>query len=291
MSTICPGCPGGCGRSHDSAPTTTSPPQIRRTRSLRDRVGAFFADREMALPDGRVTALLQARVFGYVFNPMSVFWCHDRDGLLRHVVAEVHNTYGERHAYLLPPADLPVVTAKKFYVSPFNQVDGYYLVRAPLPDNEVDITVALHRDSQPAFTANLRGHAAAGERPANRDDATRFTAGAAGGGHAHPDPGDQVVVTPSSGGAAMSVEIIQKTLQACQAIDSARWPAVARVPSARSPWHRRRSSTGCCAARPPGCRCGLPTPTARCSAPPTRPHRPYWCTGPTRWHAGSGGTA
>ena len=125
--------------------------------SLRDRLGAFFADREMALPDGRVTALLQARVFGYVFNPMSVFWCHDRDGLLRHVVAEVHNTYGERHAYLLPPADLPVVTAKKFYVSPFNQVDGYYLVRAPLPDKEVDITVALHRDSQPAFTANLRG--------------------------------------------------------------------------------------------------------------------------------------
>jgi uncharacterized protein len=125
--------------------------------SLRDRVGVFFADRGLAVPDGRITALLQARVFGYVFNPLSVFWCHDRNGRLRHVIAEVHNTYGERHAYLLPPADLPVITAKKLYVSPFNAVDGYYLVRAPRPESEVDITVELRRDRQPAFVANVRG--------------------------------------------------------------------------------------------------------------------------------------
>jgi uncharacterized protein len=125
--------------------------------SLRDRLSVFFADRDLAAPEGRITALLQPRVFGYVFNPLSVFWCHDRDGRLRHVIAEVHNTYGERHAYLLPPADLPVITAKKFYVSPFNAVDGYYLVQAPRPDSEVDITVELRRDRAPAFTANLRG--------------------------------------------------------------------------------------------------------------------------------------
>lgn len=128
--------------------------------SLRDRLVTVFADHDVALPEGRVTALLQARVFGYVFNPLSIFWCHDRDGRLRHVIAEVHNTYGQRHAYLLPPADLPVATAKKFYVSPFFQVDGHYLIQAPRPDSEVDITVALHRDERssfPDFTANLRG--------------------------------------------------------------------------------------------------------------------------------------
>jgi hypothetical protein len=128
--------------------------------SLRERLSAFFADNDLAAPEGRVTALLQARVFGYVFNPLSLFWCHDRDGQLRHVIAEVHNTYGERHAYLLPPAEEPVMTAKEFYVSPFNPVDGYYLVRAPRPDTEVDITVALHRDHRqafPEFTANMRG--------------------------------------------------------------------------------------------------------------------------------------
>lgn len=127
--------------------------------SLRERLNAFFAERGLAAPDGRITALLQARVFGYVFNPLSVFWCHDRDGRLRHVIAEVHNTYGGRHAYLLPPAELPVLTAKKFYVSPFNEVAGYYAVQAPRPDTQVDITVALHRDHEvPVFEANLRGH-------------------------------------------------------------------------------------------------------------------------------------
>jgi DUF1365 family protein len=128
--------------------------------SLRDRITAFFADRDLAPPEGRITALLQARVLGYVFNPLSVFWCHDRDGRLRHVIAEVHNTYGERHAYLLPPADLPVATAKTFYVSPFFEVDGHYLVQAPRPGSEVDITVALNRgprEAFPEFIANLRG--------------------------------------------------------------------------------------------------------------------------------------
>nr|WP_251983063.1 DUF1365 domain-containing protein [Mycobacterium tuberculosis] len=128
--------------------------------SLRDRLDAFFAARGLAVPDGRITALLQARVLGYVFNPLSIFWCHDRDGQLRHVIAEVHNTYGGRHAYLLPPADLPVVTAKNFYVSPFHQLAGYYLIRAPRPDRELDVTVTLHRDRRqvcPEFTATLRG--------------------------------------------------------------------------------------------------------------------------------------
>ena len=41
-------------------------------------------------------------MLGYVFNPLSIFWCHDARAL-RHVIAEVHNTYGGRHAYLLPP--------------------------------------------------------------------------------------------------------------------------------------------------------------------------------------------
>ncbi len=79
---------------------------------------------------------MQARVLGYVFNPITLYWCHDADGVLRHIVAEVHNTYGGRHAYLLPPdAERPAMVTKKLYVSPFNAVDGYYLVRAPLPDD------------------------------------------------------------------------------------------------------------------------------------------------------------
>jgi cyclopropane fatty-acyl-phospholipid synthase-like methyltransferase/DUF1365 family protein len=129
----------------------------RPGQSLRDRVHAYLADHDAALPGGRITALLQARVLGYVFNPISVFWCHDSEGVLRQVIVEVHNTYGQRHVYLLPPANTPVLVSKKLYVSPFNPVSGNYQVLAPCPDREVDVVVSLHGDGQPAFVATLRG--------------------------------------------------------------------------------------------------------------------------------------
>ena len=127
--------------------------------SLRQRIDAFLAERGIDLQGGRITALMQARVLGYVFNPLTLYWCHDTQGVVRHIVAEVHNTYGGRHAYLLPPHDdHPAMVRKRLYVSPFNDVDGYYLVRAPLPDAELDVRISLHRDNQPAFVATMRGN-------------------------------------------------------------------------------------------------------------------------------------
>lgn len=138
-------------RDHFSGPATPD-------ETLRQRVDAFLAERGIALPGGRVTALMQARVLGYVFNPLSIFWCHDADGVVRHVIAEVHNTYGGRHAYLLPPTgEQPVAVKKQLYVSPFNDVDGYYLVRAPQPEEHLDVSISLHRDNAPAFVATLQG--------------------------------------------------------------------------------------------------------------------------------------
>jgi len=126
--------------------------------SLRQRIDAFLAERDIDLNGGQITALMQARVLGYVFNPLTLYWCHDTSGVVRHIVAEVHNTYGGRHAYLLPPhSDHPAMVRKKLYVSPFNAVDGYYLVRAPLPDAQLDVRISLHRDNQPAFVATMRG--------------------------------------------------------------------------------------------------------------------------------------
>ena len=126
--------------------------------TLRDRVDAFLADKGVTLNGGRVTALMHARVLGYVFNPLTVYWCHDARGVLQYVIAEVQNTYGGRHAYLLPPSgDRPAMVSKKLYVSPFNGVDGHYLVRAPQPDEQLDIRVSLHRDNQPAFVVTMRG--------------------------------------------------------------------------------------------------------------------------------------
>lgn len=128
-----------------------------RGDTLRQRVGRFLAEHDTAPPGGRITALLQARVLGYVFNPITVFWCHDRDGQLRYVIAEVHNTYGQHHAYLLPPADMPVHVAKQFYVSPFNPVEGHYLVSAPIPERTVTIDIALYQNNRPVLAATMRG--------------------------------------------------------------------------------------------------------------------------------------
>jgi DUF1365 family protein len=126
--------------------------------TLRQRVESYLAERDIDLGGGKITALLQARVLGYVFNPLTLYWCHDAEGELRHVIAEVHNTYGGRHAYLLPPdSGQPAMVTKKLYVSPFNDVSGYYLVRAPRPDAELDVTVSLHRENQPAFVVTMRG--------------------------------------------------------------------------------------------------------------------------------------
>lgn len=127
--------------------------------TLRARAEAFLADRGVDLAGGRITALFQPRVLGYVFNPLSLFWCHDERGVLRYVIAEVHNTYGGRHAYLLPPSgDRPAMVSKKFYVSPFNDVDGHYLVHAPQPGERLDIRISLHRSGQPPFVATLSGN-------------------------------------------------------------------------------------------------------------------------------------
>ncbi|ALR11703.1 hypothetical protein BST43_18365 [Mycobacteroides saopaulense] len=124
--------------------------------TMRQRVDRFLASHGADLSGGTVTALLQARVLGHVFNPLSLYWCRDRDGTLVHVIAEVHNTYGGRHAYLLPPVANSAV-AKRFYVSPFNDVDGRYHVRAPLPGDTLNISIALQRSGQQPFFAAVRG--------------------------------------------------------------------------------------------------------------------------------------
>ncbi|MEV5966272.1 DUF1365 family protein [Kribbella sp. NPDC051952] len=111
--------------------------------------------------DGRVLMLANARVLGHVFDPITVFWCVDSP----YVVAEVHNTYGERHAYLLTPeADGSAKTAKKFYVSPFNDVSGSYRLKFELDRERVRVQVSLSRGQRTVFGASFDGV----PRPATR---------------------------------------------------------------------------------------------------------------------------
>jgi DUF1365 family protein len=133
-------------------------------RGIRENLDRFLAARGIGRPD-TVTMLAQARVLRYVFNPLTVFWCRRADGTLACVVAEVHNTYGQRHAYLLHPDDRGRVRMQKqFYVSPFYPVDGCYRMSLPEPDprpgGRLALSVLLDRPDGHCFTASVHGRAA-----------------------------------------------------------------------------------------------------------------------------------
>jgi hypothetical protein len=129
-------------------------------QSLRANVESLLAANSVDVTGGRITMLTNARAIGHVFNPISVHWCHDADDQLVAVVAEVHNTYGDRHAYLLRPdaeGRVDEVIDKAMYVSPFNPVDGQYRIAVSPPGERVSVSVTLMRTGQPAFVATLQG--------------------------------------------------------------------------------------------------------------------------------------
>ena len=134
-------------------------------RTLRANVEAFLADNGVTLGDGErpgtILMAAQPRSLGYAFNPISVFWCFDDAGRQAGVVVEVHNTYGERHAYLVHPDEQGRArTEKAMYVSPFHGVDGTYDLAVPIPTDRLHVAVTLrgHDDGASApFSASLTG--------------------------------------------------------------------------------------------------------------------------------------
>ncbi|HEY9565633.1 MAG TPA: FAD-dependent oxidoreductase [Nocardioides sp.] len=136
--------------------------------SIRANVDALLASHEIELGDGgRVLMLANPRSLGHCFNPLSVFWCHRADGSLAGVVLEVHNTYGDRHAYLVhPDANGHASTPKAMYVSPFHDVSGRYEISVTAPGENLAVSITLHRDGARPFTASLSGTAVPqGSRP------------------------------------------------------------------------------------------------------------------------------
>ena len=126
--------------------------------SLRRNVDAFLAEHGIDLHGGRVLMLAAARSFGHVFNPLTVYWCHDAQGRPACVIAEVHNTYGGRHRYLLRPDETGrAETDKAFYVSPFFPVAGHYRMSLPEPGRDLALSIRYEPPDAPPFAAVLRG--------------------------------------------------------------------------------------------------------------------------------------
>ena len=134
-------------------------------RPLRANLDGYLAANNIALDGGRILTLAQPRGLGYAFDPVTFFDRYRADESPACVIAEVRNTFGERHCYVIrldQTADAEV--SKALYVSPFFPVDGHYRMRFALGPRELTAAVTLYRSStakgtaEPALAGVLAGH-------------------------------------------------------------------------------------------------------------------------------------
>ena len=121
---------------------------------LADEVRALVERRTGRRPAGPVRLLTHLRYLGYVFNPVSFYYCHDAAGdKVETVVAEVSNTpWGERHCYVVPTS---ASTEKAMHVSPFMPMDLRYHWRFGAPGEGLGVRMALERAGERVFDASL----------------------------------------------------------------------------------------------------------------------------------------
>ena len=126
--------------------------------ALRPWVAARLAGAGI-VADGPVRLLCYPRMLGYVFNPLTVYFCHRSDGSLAAVIYEVHNTHGERHAYVLPGGEGTVrqSCAKAFFVSPFMPMDCVYHFTITPPGDSVSVGIVETDGEGTLLTATFSG--------------------------------------------------------------------------------------------------------------------------------------
>lgn len=130
----------------------------RTGRPLRPWAQACFEKAGIDVEGGRIDLLCFPRMLGFVFNPLSIFFGHDRAGELRGVIYEVNNTFGETHAYvaaLTPGAAHSHQSAKVFHVSPLFDVRGDYRFRIQPPGETFRLSVENVVDDAPEHLASL----------------------------------------------------------------------------------------------------------------------------------------
>jgi DUF1365 family protein len=115
---------------------------------------------------GPIRLLTMPRVLGHGFNPLSVYFCHNRDGALAAILYEVSNTFGERHSYLIAtPRNeaggdeslLRQAAPKRFHVSPFMDLDLTYEFLVNPPDEDCSIAILVRDEEGLMFNASFAG--------------------------------------------------------------------------------------------------------------------------------------
>lgn len=132
--------------------------------SLRLYAQRCAAEHGIDLTGGRVLLLCYPRLFGYTFNPLSVYYCYRADGQPALLIYEVRNTFGDIHAYVLPvtlgdisPAGIRQTQDKRFYVSPFIEMAMRYHFRVMLPQDRVKLRILETNSEGPLLSATFNG--------------------------------------------------------------------------------------------------------------------------------------
>lgn len=133
--------------------------------NLRDWAMKTLSTQGINNVDGEVILVTMPRVLGYVFNPVSFWYCYDRDENLRAVICEVNNTFGQTHTYVCPyegdakPQDQITVTDKVFHVSPFLTRDGGYRFRFAKTDKNMGAWIDYyHKNGEKQLVTVLNGY-------------------------------------------------------------------------------------------------------------------------------------
>jgi cyclopropane-fatty-acyl-phospholipid synthase len=135
--------------------------------TIREKLDVLLQREGFDDPILRVTLITAARYFNYVFNPVSFYYCYGENDELSYVIAEVNNTYRERHLYLLRDGPAPkhgfrkrYTAAKSFHVSPFNNMEGEYDFHFSDEGDSLNIRLDMIRDGRVVFRTRMWGTSA-----------------------------------------------------------------------------------------------------------------------------------
>ena len=128
---------------------------------LRIQIDQLLLRNGLNISGGRVRLLCMPRILGFCFNPISVYFCNFSDGRPAALVYEVHNTFAERHSYVIPLSGVSNRyhhgCKKQFYVSPFLEMDLTYAFSVVEPDERLAIAIRVNNSDATLLFASMAG--------------------------------------------------------------------------------------------------------------------------------------
>jgi len=124
-------------------------------------VKKVLANSKINIDNGKIKLLCFPRFFGYVFNPLSIFYCYNKNSKLKAVLYEVKNTFNEQHTYIFRSKSSSNLILhkckKKFYVSPFIEMKTFYNFRLSKPKSKINILIQQSDLKGPLLIARQTG--------------------------------------------------------------------------------------------------------------------------------------